>query len=234
MRSDRTLRMAWCIGSLSTVLLLGTTPAQAELSVLTIDGQVRSLAPGLESTQKRIALGEGGRPMIVDEYAAVSAGPRGTHLSFATKAFEPTRAKLAMLDMRRSGATTDAQATAETEALLIQHQAGHPPNHNFAPMPTAEFTPQPVSAEALEGQRGFAIVDIGDTGRVVGLKLLAHGRMLMDRNLETAIVDGLKTTFKDERRHDHTVYLAYEIRGQTVSQVGSSLISMPQCVPICD
>lgn len=238
MRSDRTLLVAWRTCTFSTALLLSTMhAAQAELTVLTIDGEVRTISANFDSAQRRVALGENGLPMVVDEFAAVRTRDRGTELSFITEALEPSRARLATLKINEtpnhSRLAAATRNPALSEALIIQHQPGHPPNHNFTPTPSAEFVSQPVIAEALEGHRGFAVVGIGESGRILRLKLFLHGQVLMDRNLETAIIDGLKTTFKDERRHDHTVYMAYEIRSQTVSQLGSSAVTLPMCVPIC-
>jgi hypothetical protein len=232
MTSDRILRAA------TALLLLATMPiANAAVSVLTIDGEVHTLADDVDTARQRVALGENGRRMVLDEFAVLQARNRATVLSFVTEGFEPSRAKLAGLDLNglrsRARLTSEARAAAPLDALLIKHQAGHALNHNFTPTPTSEFVSQPVSAEALEGQRGFAVVDIGESGRVLGLKLFVQGDVVLDRNLETAIIDGIKTTFRDERRHDHTVYMAYEIRGQTVNQVGSPVVTLPMCGPIC-
>lgn len=232
------------------VLLLGASQcalADTTLSLLTINGEVHPVSGAINSELQRIGLAEYGRAIIVDEFAVLYSGPKSPVVSFASEGFPLAAYQLTALvpaigltatELNLGGASETLTAGQPKNAarvlqtpqnLLIQHQRVHPPNHYFVPTPTAEFVPQPVIADEVEGQRGFAIVDLGESGQVLRIKILSRDGLLRNRELQTAIANGLKTNFQDERRHDHTVYLAYEVRDQTISQVGTSLVTLPMC-----
>lgn len=228
----------FCLKAAAALLLgcaLNSAVADVEVSLMTIDGVVQSVEPAFPpSDLTRPAIAEDGREIIVDEFAVLGAD--ASSAAFASEGF--TADQLSSISValhpsdgaRAPGARTVGQATgARAQVLVIQHQPGHAANANFAPTPVARFEPQSISTRELEGQRGFAVITVGNSGQVREVKTLTEQGRISNAKLRRALANGIKTTFEDERRHDHTVYLAYEVRGQTVSQVGASFVTLPMC-----
>jgi hypothetical protein len=225
-------------------------PASARdaLSLLTIQGEVQSIAQIPRPLLRRIAAAEGGRNVVVDDYAIVRQDVRGPQIAFATDAFRigashlataGSQIEVAARSLHREntrGATRSAspgEATSGQLGLLVRHQSDHPVEHNFTPMPQMDFLPQVILADEFEGRRGFAIVSIGETGRVMQVQILASSGRTRVPELQAAIASGMRTSFQDERRHDHTVYMVYEVAGHEVRQIGRSLVTLPMCCGGC-
>lgn len=118
--------------------------------------------------------------------------------------------------------------------LQIRHQAAHPDNENYAPAPVVRLLPQRVQwTNARDGQRGFAIAEIGQTGAVTKVRAISASGPAASPGIEAAIAQGIQTKFADQRRHDHTAYLAYEVRRGVLRSVGQGLVTMPMCCPVC-
>lgn len=118
--------------------------------------------------------------------------------------------------------------------LQVRHQVAHPENENSAPTPSVRLLPQRVTrAHEHEGQRGFAAIEIGQSGKVLRVRALSGSGAAGSSSIEAAIAQGVQSTFQDERRHDHTAYLVYEVRRGVLRGVGRGLVSMPQCCS-CD
>lgn len=210
---------------------------EVEVTVMTIEGVVQTLQPASSAAMlTRSEIAEDGRPISVDEFAVI--GSDGSSAAFASEGV--TADQIGRVSAALHG-TTSAQAPGErvvsqkvvrTSAplLVIQHQRGHPANSNFAPTPAAQFAPQSVSSQQLAGQRGFAVISIGESGHVLAVKTLNEQGITSNAQLRRALASGIKTTFQDERRHDHTVYLAYAVQEQTVSLVGVPVVTMPMCI----
>jgi hypothetical protein len=216
--------------------ILQSASAEVEVSVMTIDGVVRSLAPASPASQlTRNEIAEDGRSISVDEFAIVasenltpafvSEGLTADHVNHLAAALH-TVADVQAVDQHAVDRKTHR---ARTPLLVVQHQRGHPANSNFAPAPFAAFDPQPVSSKQLEGQRGFAVITIGESGKILAVKTLNEEGLTSNAQLRRALASGIKTSFQDERRHDHTVYLAYEVREQTISRVGRPIVTLPMC-----
>lgn len=218
----------------AVLLGLGVAGASADsvLSVSTADGEVHRVAGASKPRLMRMGFAEGGRAILVDEYALVDAADGGRTL-FATRSFGTGGPEL----QRIVGYVAPARSTqkarlggrsAPPPALVIQHQRVHPANDHFAPTPSATFPPQRV--QSASGQRGFAVVSIGESGRVTNIELLPISGALDTERLRPAIAAGVRTTFPDERRHDHTVYFAFEVQQQQqLMQRGTIIVTLPQC-----
>lgn len=221
-------------------LLLGCTMSSAaadvELSVMTLDGAVQRIEqPSTPPDLKRLGVAENGGPITVDEFAVVDVGTLKT--AFASEGF--VRAQLSSMSATlRPSATVQplGQRSAPQESqrvsapvLVIQYQRGHALNANFAETPIADFVAQGISTNELEGQRGFAVIAMGASGQVREVKTLSGQGRVSNAKLRRALASGIKTSFPDERRHDHTVYLAYEVRDQTLSRVGTPVVTLPMC-----
>lgn len=215
---------------------LNSAAADTEVSVMTLDGVVQKIEPpDPPSDLKRLGVAEDGGTIIVDEYAVLDAGTSkavfasegfpGNHLGSLTMALRPFDG------VRPVGERPVRQEPHGVSArvLVIQHQRGHAPNANFAETPMAEFVPQAISTDELDGQRGFAVIVMGESGQVREIKTLTAQGRVSNAKLRRALASGIKTGFPDERRHDHTVYLAYEIRDQTLAQVGVPVVTLPMC-----
>jgi hypothetical protein len=224
----------------------GAASASDAISLLTIDGDVQSIAEIPQPQLRRIAAAEGGRNVVVDDYALVQQQAKGPQITYATDAFRVAPDNLAAVGKRMETAarslqehnTTAAVRAAPTRALrrtglLVRHQSDHPAGHNFTPKPQTDFLPQVILADELEGQRGFAIVSVGETGSVLQVQLLTGAGRTRAPELRAAIASGVRTTFQDERRHDHTIYMAYEVGGHEVRRVGQSLVTLPMCCGGC-
>lgn len=232
------------------VFATSAAPASARdaLSLLTIQGEVQAIAQIPQPLLRRIASAEGGRNVVVDDYAIVRQDVRGPQITFATDAFRiganhlaaaGGQIEVAARSLHRentSGATRSAssgEVTPGQVGLLVRHQSDHPVEHNFTPIPQMDFLPQVILADEFEGRRGFAIVSIGETGRVMQVQILASSGRTRVPELQAAIASGIRTSFQDERRHDHTVYMVYEVARHEVRQIGRSLVTLPMCCGGC-
>jgi hypothetical protein len=226
-------------------LLAADAWSATAVTLLTLDGELRSVPMGREPATRRLGLAEGGQGVIVDEYAVVSGSSRGPKILVASEAFSPSGDELRTIETKLAAApfakvdTTNAPASelgsaaTRLEGLVVTHQQAHSPNHNWTPTPLIAFVPQRVAATAgnLDGRKGFAIVTFGETGQVLSVKLLDNTGEQNIPALQESIAAGIRSTFLDERRHDHTAYIAYKVTGQFVSQSGNGLVSLPMCCP---
>jgi hypothetical protein len=228
----------------ASVLALSAAPAavaEVVLSGLSLMGEQRMIGPAAESDLGRVGIGEDGRLQVVDEFAVFD--PRAARrVPFASEGFNVEKGQMMALQASSPERST-AVASRSTKLrnprlapraggveLLISHQVGHAPNSNFAPTPSADFVPQAVAGAVADGQKGFAIVDVGASGEILRVKLLSPDGPVDDKALTQAVRDGVKTSFQDERRHDHTVYMAYQVQGQMVARVGVPIVTMPECI----
>jgi hypothetical protein len=223
-----------CLTVVAALMLgcaLKSAAADIEVSVMTLDGVVQQIEqPNPPPDLKRLGVAEDGGRIVVDEFAVLDVGTSkaaftsqgfaGNHLSSITMALRPVGER----NVRQESQGVSAQV------LVIQHQRGHALNANFAETPMAEFVPQAISTNELEGQRGFAVIAMGASGQVREVKTLTGQGRVSNAKLRRALASGIKTSFPDERRHDHTVYLAYEVRDQTLSQAGMPIVTLPMCV----
>lgn len=228
-------------GSIGALFVAPHALAEVVLSSLSLTGEFRTLGPVAESGGGRIGFAEGGGLAYLDEFAFFDSSAGG-RVGFASEGFNRDKGQAMALQARsrlRSGATNSAglfsrkprvPPRTDTLELLISHQSLHPLNANFTPTPAAEFVPQSIADAAAEGQRGFAIVDVGASGKIRRIKLLSAEGQVTDTALIEAVREGVKTSFQDERRHDHTVYMAYQVQGQTVARVGVPIVTLPECI----
>jgi len=216
----------------SGLLLAHTGFAASMLSLLTLDGDVQPLADRPAQQLRRIAPAENGFGVVIDEYALVKAAKSGASILFATDAFDRGQAELADANRRLASGSPDVsnlRTIREPLGLVIRHQRGHDPGHNFTPTPIAEFRAQRVAPVDLEGQRGFAIVAIGETGRILKVTILTRDGPIRRPDLQAAIAAGTRSTFQDARRHDHTLYFAYRISAQEIVPIGRPIVTLPMC-----
>jgi hypothetical protein len=218
------------IAAIALLCALNLAQAEVVLSALTLDGTVMSVPTAdTQSPLTRRAIAEDGRRIIVDEFAVIADAGRPV---FASEAFEanrmPTIAQISHSLAEESQLDSNIRSR-PLAVLVVQHQR-HDINANFAPTPVARFEPRTVSARELAGQRGFAVITVGESGQIREVKTLTDHGLISNAKLRRTLASGTKITFEDDRRHDHTVYLAYEIQGQTVMQVGTSLVTLPMCV----
>ncbi len=233
----------------AAALAWGSTPAMAdqELTLLTIDGRELQVAEVAQPSLRRIESSEGGFNVAVDDYAVLRRSGRRLRLSFSTEAFRIDDDQLAaarrLLDADSSdsggvysnasdASRSDGKAAPAESALLIRHPYVHPAGHNYTPTPRAEFLPQ-VMPDGFEGRNGFAVIAIGESGRVRQVKLLDQTGQVRLHPVQAAISKGISSQFEDEQRHDHTVYMAYEVRNQELRQVGEFLVTLPMCCGGC-
>ena len=226
------------------------TPAVAEheLTMMTLDGRQLEVADVPQPQVRRIESAEGGFNVAVDDYAVVRRTGQRLRPSFSTQALALNDEQLAIAarllnapsdglgggDARGNKATPGAGQPGRTDwAIIIRHPYTHPPGHNYTPTPRAEFLPQVMVSDEFEGRSGFALISMGETGHVRQVRLLDDTGPVREPALAAAIVKGLTTQFEDERRHDHIVYLAYEVRNHEVRQVGESLVTLPMCCGGC-
>lgn len=115
-------------------------------------------------------------------------------------------------------------------ALVIQHQREHLANERFAPVPHITFAPQILAGSSPAQQRkGFAVVDFGESGSILRVDAISESGATAESAIVTAISGAVSTQFSDDRRHDHRVYLAYEIAGGVLRAAGSPFVTMPMC-----
>lgn len=217
--------------------ILNSAVAAVEVSLMTIDGIVQSVeqAPHA-SVLTRTGIAEDGRSIFVDEFAVVRGS--SSSVAFASPGFKADQLRSTFVALHPSAGVGSRDARtmdystrrASSPVLVIQHQQGHAANANFAPTPVVRFAPQSIATPELDGRRGFAIISIGESGQVLEVKTLAEQGRISNAKLRRALASGINTTFMDERRHDHTVYLAFEVTGGTISQVGAPVVSLPMCL----
>jgi hypothetical protein len=206
-------------------------------SILTVDGQRSVLAQVGQKALTRRGSAEDGRSIVLDEYAVVRLGRKGAALLRASDGFQQSPALMnalsSQLDLDRLQVHSEAQAKARVSGdgtvLVIQHQREHPANHNFAPVPDVTFEPQPYADALVQGQSGFAVVAFGESGHVLNVEILTARGINPPGSLATAISNGSRTQFKDERRHDHRAYVAYRIDAGMVQRVGRPIVTLPMC-----
>jgi hypothetical protein len=224
------------IAALLFAYALSSAAADVEVSVLTLDGVVQQIDPPNTAPElKRMGVAESGGPVTVDEFAVVDAGTLKT--AFVSEGFARSQLSSISIALRPAGGVQPlARSNASQESqrmsapvLVIQHQRGHALNSNFAETPLTEFATQPISTNELDGQRGFAVIAMGASGQVREVKTLSAQGRVSNAKLRRALASGIKTSFPDERRHDHTVYLAYEVRDQTLTQIGRPVVTLPMC-----
>ena len=215
------------------------TVANAAVTLLTETGESKRLDAVSGGTLQRKGGAEDGRAMVMDEYALVKGGADGARFSYTSAGFGESQVALS-----GTAATGKSRLVAElvnaaaierelpsTTGLLIKHQAQHPANHNFAPVPTASFTQQDIADSRLNGERGFAIVQLGESGKVMQVQALSTTGRPAPPSLKESLARAIRTSFPDERRHDHTVYWAYEVQDGAVKNVGDALVTLPMCCP---
>jgi hypothetical protein len=221
--------------------------ANSATSLLTLSGVAQPLPSVKSGPLIRTDTAHDGMPFVLDEHALVTAGPNGLTTSVRSDGFRSFAAlsALSTSGLARPTASTDgtgasrsgkqavsvraAQASIEP-MLLIQHQETHPLNGNFTPVPRFSYLAQPIFAPEHEGQRGFAVVSFDKDGVPTRkVQIPADGSQPNGDILE-AIKNGLTSNWVDERRHGHTVYLAYEIREQKIQiQGGEPFVTLPMC-----
>lgn len=219
--------------------------ANTALTMLTEDGKVQRVMGISKPRLMRQRITESGRGVLADEYAVISLADSRPSYSessagYGGSEFELNRVRATMalpqLQSRRTDSIPDSAQRVSTSALLIQHQLAHPQNARYAPQPTVTYAPQRLNSPKWHGERGFAIVNVGESGRVVGVALVSS-KHSGDVAMQSAISGGITSQFQDYRRHDHTVYMAYEVRDQTVSMLGQPIVIVPMCCgpePPCD
>ncbi len=217
------------VGFAMTILVAIPTWAESALTLLTMDGELRFLGNQAPRVNHRVESAEGGAGVVVDDYAVVKMSKAGQSVSFETEAFKVAPKGMVAAGRELTLSTSDG-GEASKLGLLIRHQHAHDPTHNYTPTPITEFQPQRLDGDArLEGARGFAIVSIGETGMVRRVRILSDGKPVRNPDLQAAIGAGVKPSFQDEERHDHTIYFAYQVKDQEVVQVGQSLVTLPMC-----
>lgn len=161
----------------------------------------------------------------------------GSYLQQATEGFDASPAaidsavgmKLLTNGMDQQGVSFQQATNRENVTLLIQHQRAHPANHNFMPAPSVMFTPQAMTDSS--SQRGLAMLDFGKSGAVRRVRVLSASGQDPSPQLLSAMRKLARTEFVDERRHDHTVYLAYTVASGALYGVGPGVVTMPTCCP---
>jgi hypothetical protein len=230
-----------------------------EASLLSLSGERATLTADPLSPLTRRGIAEDSRSIVLDEYALVRQGPRRASFQQVSANFQVTPSMISALTPRLSsdvvppqaGAVSletterqllDVDASARSDrkhlrsrsqpALLIQHQREHPANERFAPLPQITFTPQVLGSNpSTQGLRGFAIVDFGASGRILHADAISESAEPAGAAIVAAISGGISTEFADGRRHDHRVYLAYEIDRGVLRAAGSPFVTMPMCCP---
>jgi hypothetical protein len=214
----------------------GCAMAAPVTSALSLAGRRSLLPPTGEHELTRLGQAEDARSIVLDEYA-LHPGSAGATFIQRSEGFKISPLIGAALEsyaeVARQNALPDAGRTPDTvtgaPALVIQHQQEHEANAAFAPAPQVTFTPQPHAGSPESASRGFAIVDIGASGRILHTRIVANAPVAALSELEAAISHGVQTQFLDARRHDHRVYFAYQIEQQVVRMVGSPVVTLPMC-----
>lgn len=232
--------------------------ANPETSILSISGEQATLPVASLSPLTRRGVAEDARAIVLDEYALVHIGSPHASFQHVSENFQATPSLVnALMSQVDSGpvavpgrAVVPLQAAAgngvnpegspgpdatqarsgSVAALVIQHQREHPANERFAPVPHITFAPQVLAGSPPAHERkGFAIVDFGESGSTLRVDAISASGAPAESAIVTAISGAVSTQFSDDRRHDHRVYLAYEIDGGVLRAVGSPLVTMPQC-----
>ncbi len=221
------------------VLLVLAAPCaigNTAVTVLTVDGQAHRVTGVAKARLMRSGTSESGHSVLMDEYAVVSIEHDGLRYAATSPGYGGSDSELKRVarfvqpvsaDISRDSQSASARLLAP-RALLIQHDLAHPNNARFAPMPTVSFERQRIEAGNLNGEQGFAIVSMGESGTVLRVELLSRANG-SEAQLRQAISRGMRTAFQDERRHDHTVYMAYEVQNDTLVQLGQPFVVVPQC-----
>jgi hypothetical protein len=202
----------------------GCSVRNVGLTALTTTGEVQSLTPLRGSLLNRQTTAEDGGAIVSDEFAILTVDRNELTMSYATSGLSnPSHEALPVDEMSK-----------ET-SLLIQHQAQHPDNANFAHVPTVTFISQPVFRSAPDGTTGFAVVEIGESGTALRATLLSVAGPFRNSALEAAILKGVRSTYPDDRRHDHRAYLSFKVAGGVVHLIGDPFVALPMCCrPPCD
>lgn len=118
------------------------------------------------------------------------------------------------------------------ETLTIFHQAEHPRNHNFAPLPVVSTVPvvMPQGLSDNSSSLGFARFWLTPEGAIERLDIFPVDNGEVTEKLRTALADAIFTSFEDERQHYHSVYAVYRVE-QDLLSVLEKLVTMPQCCP---
>jgi hypothetical protein len=238
----------WCFAIAALAWSVTPALAEEELTMMTLDGRQLDVADVPQPQVRRISGAEGGFNVSVDDFAVLRRTGQRLRVSFSTQGFvlddEQLVAAARLLDApsddpagndsRGSKASPrDGRSARADWALVIRHPYVHPPGHNYTPTPRMEFLPQVMVSDEFEGRSGFALVYIGETGRIRQVRLLDETGPARAPVLQAAIAKGVTTQFQDERQHDHVVYMSYEVRNHEVRQVGQSLVTLPMCCGGC-
>jgi hypothetical protein len=210
---------------------------QPALTEVALDGAINRIAASRPSALVRIGTDERGGRIVLDEYALVLTEGNSSYLQQATEGFDASPAAMGgavgmMLSpdaVDQQGVSFQVAAISSNATLLIQHQREHPANHNFAPAPFVTFTPQEMAGSSP--QRGFAVLEFGKSGVVQRVRILPANGKDPSPQLLAAMRKLARTEFVDERRHDHTVYLAYAVASGALYGVGPGVVTMPMCCP---
>ena len=216
----------------------GCQIAQPAQTALTLDGAQNRMLASRPGSLLRTGTDEGGGRIVLDEYALVLTDGSGSYLQQATEGFDASPAAMSSAvgkkpspnAVDRQGVSFQAAAISSNATLLIQHQRAHPANHNFAHAPLITFTPQPMMGSSP--QQGFAVLNFGKSGAVQRLRILPANGQDPSPQLLAAMRKLARTEFMDERRHDHTVYLAYAVLSGALYGVGPGVVTMPMCCPM--
>lgn len=236
----------------------GCAIANPETSILSLSGERATLPAAALNPLTRRGVAEDTRSIVLDEYALVHIGSQGASFKQVSEDFQVTSSLVNTLTSQSSSGVVpvavpleaaerqlvDIEGSSRSDRkhlrggsgamLVIQHQREHPANESFAPVPHITFTPQ-VFASSLPAQerRGFAIVDFGESGRILNVHAISESAAPAGSAIAAAISNAVSTQFSDERRHDHRVYLAYEIDGRVLRVAGSPFATMPMCCGPC-
>lgn len=206
--------------------LCKSTGCQAANTVMTLlapTGEVTNLSTMPERALVRQQSAEDGRPIISDQYALLRARPSGAQVSAASSGFDQ-----AFNLTRLSRLSPKANPT----GLLIEHQGTHEANMAFAPTPSVELTP--FAVDVANGERGFAIIRFGASGTVQDVEVVSETMPAASPALLDAVSTHARTRYVDERTHDHTAYVPFEVTDGELRPIGSGFVTMPMCcTPPC-
>jgi hypothetical protein len=125
---------------------------------------------------------------------------------------------------------TQDQVEREPDALVVYHAGEHLRNARYAPTPRLHFAPRAIHDPGTS-RAGWAAITIGESGVVRGVAVHPAGGG-STAAIEAALHGAITTVFPDERRHDHTVYVAWRVdERDMLRQQGEGLISVPMCCP---
>lgn len=229
-----------------------------ETSILSLSGERTTLPTATLNPLTRRGVAEDARPIVVDEYALVDVRSERISFTRASDGFQATISLVGTVAAQSYSGNVPVTASKETtqeqlvnveghspsgpkqlrggygSMLVIQHQREHLANERFAPTPRVSFTPQAVAGTpSAQATGGFAIIDFGMSGRILNVAAISESATPVGPDTLAAISGAVSTQFSDERRHDHRVYLVYEIQRGVLSLRGSPFVTMPMCCDPC-